>query len=53
MWAPPAGFPEGAHLGVSASHAPANARARVITTSISCAPAATEALISSIRWAGD
>src|SRR5437660_305620 len=34
----------------SASHAPASACARVITTSISCAPAATEALISSMRW---
>src|SRR5205807_3850197 len=34
----------------TASQSPASAWARVMTTSISSAPAATEALISSIRW---
>ena len=34
----------------SASQSPARAWARVMTTSISLAPAAAEALISSMRW---
>src|SRR5213078_2779413 len=50
MWASPQASRKARTSSYSASHAPASACARVITTSISCAPAATEALISSIRW---
>ena len=50
MWASPQACRKARTSSYRASHAPASACARVITTSISCAPAATEALISSIRW---
>src|SRR5216117_872302 len=50
MWASPQASRKARTSSYSASHAPASACARVITTSISCATAATEALISSIRW---
>src|SRR6058998_2926859 len=50
MCAPPQASRKARTSSYRASQAPASACARVITTSISCAPAATEALISSIRW---
>src|SRR5437588_274125 len=50
MWASPQASRKARTSSYSASHAPPSACARMITTSISCAPAATEALISSMRW---
>ena len=49
MWASPQACRKARTSSYRASHAPASACARVITTSISCAPAATDALISSMR----
>src|SRR5437773_8275793 len=42
MWAPPHASRKARTSSYSACHAPASAWARVITTSISCAPAATD-----------